>query len=235
MRNRLWVVVGLLGVLSALVFAQPTFADRFSSPSYTIDASGVGNSLSGGQTSTNYQLTSAGGESVIGNATGGSYKLGQGYVAQLEQSIQLSLSPTTISLGTVTPGTSNNATVTASVITDAPDYTLAVNQNNNLQSGAYSIAAVSGSIASPVTWVEGTTKGLGFTLVSTNATAIPGSWNSGNAYAAFPNTSTTFYTRNGFSGGATDTLTMRVKLDVPSSQPGAAYTNTVTWVGTTIP
>lgn len=228
-------MVGLLGTVSALMFAQPTFADRFSSPSYTIDASGVGNSLSGGQASTNYQLTSAGGESVIGNATGGSYKLGQGYVAQLEQSIQLSLSPTTISLGNITPGTSNNATVTASVITDAPDYTLAVNQNNNLQSGAYSITAVSGSIASPVTWVEGTTKGLGFTLVSTNATAIPGTWSSGNAYAAFPNTSTTFYTRNGFSGGATDTLTMRVKLDVPNSQAAAAYTNTVTWVGTTIP
>ena len=235
MNKHVRVAAGVLSALGVLLFSSPTFADRFSSPSYTIDASGVGNSLSGGQTSTNYQLTSAGGESVIGNATGGSYKLGQGYVAQLEQSIQLSLSPTTISLGNITPGTSSNATVTASVITDAPDYTLAVNQNNNLTSGGNTIAAVSGSIASPVTWVEGTTKGLGFTLVSTNATAIPGTWSSGNAYAAFPGTSTTFYTRNGFSGGATDTLTMRVKIDVPTSQVPATYTNTVTWVGTTIP
>ena len=214
---------------------QPAFADRFTSPSYTIDASGIGNSLSGGQTSTNYALTSAGGESVIGNGASGSYKLAEGYVAQLEQAIQLTVSPSTINLGTIIPGVSNSATVTANVITDAPDYTLAVSQNNNLQSGAYSIAAVGGSIASPTTWVEGTTKGLGFTLVSTNATAIPGTWNSGSAYAAFPNTSTTFYTRDGFSGGATDTLTMRVKVDVPSSQGAATYTNTVTWVGTTTP
>ena len=223
----------MISVLALCV--QPAFADRFASPSYTIDASGIGNSLSGGQTSTNYTLTSAGGESVIGDGTSGSYKLGEGYVAQLEQAIQLTVSPSTINLGAVTPGVSNSATVTANVITDAPDYTLAVSQNNNLQSGAYSIAAVGGSIASPTTWVEGTTKGLGFTLVSTNATAIPASWNSGNAYAAFPNTSTTFYTRDGFSGGATDTLTMRVKLDVPSSQGAATYTNTVTWVGTTTP
>lgn len=235
MSRRTRVIVGFVSAFSALLFVKPAFAERFTSPSYTIDASGIGHSLSGRQTSTNYALTSAGGESLIGNAASGSYKLGQGYIAQLEQSIQLSLSPASISLGNVTPGTSNNVTVTASVITDAPDYTLAVNQNNNLESGANTIPAVSGSIGSPVTWTEGTTKGLGFTLVSTNATAIPGSWSSGNAYAAFPGTSTSFYIRNGFSGGATDTLTMRVKLDVSTSQPVGTYTNTVTWVGTTIP
>lgn len=225
----------LLGVLSVMLLAQPVFADRFTSTNYTIDASSTGDSLAGGQTSTNYQLVSTGGESVVGNASSGSYKLGQGYVAQLEQSIQLSLSPTTINIGTVTPGTSNNSSVTASVITDAPGYTLSVSQDHNLQSGAYTISPVSGSIASPVAWVEGTTKGLGFTLVSTSATAIPGTWNSGNSYAAFPGTDTAFYTRTGYSGGSTDTLTMRVKLDVPPSQEAASYSNTVTWVGTTTP
>lgn len=235
MGKRPGIIVGILGTACVLSFAQPVFANRFTSPSYTIDISSTGDSLAGAIGSPNYQLVSTGGESVVGNAASGSYKLSQGYTSQLEQSIQLSLSPTTINLGSFTPGTSTAATVTASTITDAPGYGLSVSQDHDLQSGAYTIAPVSGSIASPATWVEGTTKGLGFTLVSTNATAIPGTWSSGNAYAAFPGAGTTFYTRTGYSGGNTDTLTMRVKLDVASSQQAASYSNTVTWVGTTTP
>lgn len=218
-----------------LLFVSTVQADRFSSPSYTIDASSVGSSLSGTQNSTNYSLVGSGGESVIGNAAGGSYKLTQGYVAQLEQSIQLSLAPSPLNFGTITPGVSGSVNFTASIITDAPGYTLSVNQDNNLTSGGNTIAAVSGSIASPVTWAEGTTKGLGFSLVSTNATAIPAKWSAGAAYAAFPGTSTAFYTRTGLSGGSTDTLDMRVRLDVANTQVAGSYTNIATWVGTTTP
>lgn len=216
-------------------FVSTVQADRFTSPSYTIDASSVGSSLSGTQNSTNYSLVGSGGESVIGNAASGSYKISQGYVAQLEQSIQLSLSPSTLNLGTITPGVSGTVNFTASILTDAPGYTLSVNQDNNLTKGGDTIPAVSGSIASPVTWTEGTTKGLGFSLVSTNATAIPGKWSAGGAFAAFPGTSTAFYTRTGYTGGATDTLDMRVRLDVANTQPSGAYTNIATWVGTTTP
>lgn len=229
------ISIGLLGCLSALVMAQPVFADRFTSPSYTIDASSVGSSVSGTQGSTSYSLVSSGGESVIGNAAGGSYKLGQGYVAQLEQSMELSISPTSLNFGTITPGVSDTVDFTASIRTDAAGYTLSINQNNNLTSGGNTIPAVSGSIASPVTWAEGTTKGLGFSLVSTNATALPGKWSAGAAYAAFPDTSTAFYTRTGYSGGSTDTLDIRVRLDVANTQATGAYTNTATWVGTTTP
>ena len=229
------ISIGLLGCFGALAIAQPVFADRFTSPSYTIDASSTGSSLSGTQGSTNYSLVSSGGESVIGNATGGSYKLGQGYVAQLEQSMQLSLSPSTLNFGTITPGVSGTVNFTASILTDAPGYSLSVNQNNNLTNGGNTIPAVSGSIASPVTWSEGTTKGLGFSLVSTNATALPGKWSSGAAFAAFPGSSTEFYTRTGYNGGATDTVDMRIRLDVDNSQVSGAYTNTATWTGTITP
>lgn len=235
MGNRFVVSTVLVGVVVALGFSQQAFANRFASPSYTIDASSTGDSLAGPNTSTSYRLVSTGGESIVGNASSGSYKLGQGYTAQLEQSIELNLSPTTIGLGSFTPGTSTSASVTASVISDAPGYNLSASQDHDLQSGSYTIAPVSGTIGSPVTWSEGSTKGLGFTLVSTNATPIPGSWNSGSAYAGFPETETTFYTRSGYSGGTTDTLTMRVKLDVNTSQQAASYSNTVTWVGTSTP
>ena len=227
------VVLSFLTV--PFLFVGSASADRFTSPSYTIDASAVGNSISGPQTSTNYSLVSSGGESVIGNAAGGSYKLGEGYVTQLEQSLQLSLSPTTLAIGTVTPGVSNSVDFAANILTDAPGYTLSVNQDGNMTSGGNTIPGVSGSIASPVTWSEGSTKGLGFSLVSTTATAIPAKWNAGASFAAFPGSSTTFYTRTGLSGGTSDTLNMRVRLDVANSQPTGAYSNTVTWMGTTTP
>lgn len=224
-----------LAAVMSLGFSATVRADTYSSSNYVIDSSVTGNSIGGAQSSTNYKLTSSGGESVTGNGTSGSYKLGEGYVAQLEQSFQLSINTGTIAIGTVTPGSPNIETITLSMLTDAPGYNLSVSQNNDLTSGGNTIPGVSGSIASPVTWSNGTTKGLGFSLSTTNATAIPGKWSTGSAYAAFPGTDTTFYTRTGYNGGATDTLTVNVKLDVETTQPTGNYANTVTWTGTTTP
>lgn len=442
------LLVGMVAVLNgAFVRAN---ADRFSSSNYTIDAS-VGNSFGGSNSSTNYKLVSSGGESVIGNASGGSYKLGAGYVAQLQQSLQMTVQPANllayypldestgtlasdgsasafngtvsggatwgtgklnnalsfdgvddtvtvphnsslnitgdmtisawvkptslgpftsgsanvvskrtttahapfhlrmkdngqmrfegfsvssagyvgvnaatnidtsryyhitgvrsssqvkiyidgvlsnstawsgvadtnteamliggatsqfsafpgnidevkiynraltdaevkadyqaqnagnnsgVSLNTITPGASQTAALDAIILTDAPDYTLSVNQNQNLTSGSNTIPAVSGSIASPITWSEGSTKGLGFTLYGTTATALPGKWSSGGAYAAFPNSSTSFYDRSGFTSGAKDVLNIRLRADAATSQATGDYTNTITWTGTMTP
>jgi hypothetical protein len=98
-----------------------------------------------------------------------------------------------------------------------------------------SIPAVSGTIASPVSWSEGSTKGLGFTLYGTNATALPGSWGSGGSYAALPGSGTTFYTRSGFTGGTKDILNMRLRLDTPLDQAPGEYVNAMTITGTVTP
>lgn len=140
-----------------------------------------------------------------------------------------------VSLGTVAPGVSNITNYDAIVLTDAGGYTLAINQNQNLTNGGNTIPGVSGTIASPAAWSEGTTKGLGFSLFGTNATAIPGKWSSGNAYAAVPGSSTAFYTRTGYSGGSSDYINMRMRLDVALSQLSGAYTNQVTTTGTLAP
>lgn len=137
--------------------------------------------------------------------------------------------------GTVISGFSTTATYDAIVRTDTSNYNLAVNQNQNLTSGGNSIPAVSGTIASPASWVEGTTKGLGFTLYGTNATAIAGKWSSGAAYAAFPGSATTIYTRTGLGGSTPDVLNMRLRLDTSSSQPSGDYTNVITVTGTITP
>lgn len=155
---------------------------------------------------------------------------------QAERSAQNSGLVNGLSLGEITPGVSSTVYSDVIVQTDAGSYSLAISQDHNLTDGTNTIPAVSGSIASPLAWSEGTTKGLGFTLTGTNATAISGIWNSGNSYAAFPATATTFYTRTGVPTG-NDYLTMRIRADVASTQVSSdvLYTNTITVTGTINP
>lgn len=135
----------------------------------------------------------------------------------------------------IVPGISQTSNYDAAVLTDASKgYNLSVSQNQNLTNGGNTINPVSGSIASPVAWVEGTTKGLGFTLYGTNATALPGKWSSGSAYAAFPGSATSFYVRTG-QQTAKDVLNMRLRLDVPTTQVSGAYSNVITTTGTITP
>ena len=138
-----------------------------------------------------------------------------------------------LSLGTVIPGASNTVLFDAITQASTSSYNLAIHQNNNLTSGGNTIPAVSGTIASPAAWSEGTTKGLGFTLVS--GTGIPGGWGSGGNYAALPGSATSFYTRTGYTPGAKDVLGMRLRLDADVTQVAGNYTNIMTITRTTIP
>lgn len=136
----------------------------------------------------------------------------------------------------VTFGTSQNNSLSVYTQTDAPDYELGIQQDANLTSGVNTIPAISGTIASPIAWVEGTTKGLGFTLTS-GTTSIPGSWGTSPNfnYAAVPGASATFYTRNNYTAGAKDRLDVQFRLDVANTQVAGNYKNTVTVTGTTVP
>lgn len=121
----------------------------------------------------------------------------------------------------------------AIVRTNVSNFGLSVQQDHDLQDGAYSIPAVSGSITTPSTWSEGTTTGLGFTVV--NAPIIDGKWGSGSKYAAFPSSSTTFYNGTGHTSGVVDVINMRLRLDVSLTQTAGEYSNNVTYIGTTLP
>lgn len=151
-----------------------------------------------------------------------------------EYSAQNSGVETGLTLQTIVPGVSNTSLFNVFTQTTSGGYNLAINQDHDLQSGSNTLPAIGGSIASPIAWNEGTTKGLGFTLTSTNATAIAGSWNAGAAYAALPNSATTFYTRTG-AQSVKDVLTMQLRADAAISQPSGAYTNTMTITGITNP
>jgi hypothetical protein len=144
--------------------------------------------------------------------------------------------PSGMGIGTVTPGISMAANYDAIVQTTASSYGLTVAQNHDLQSGTDTIPAIPGTIASPLTWSEGSTKGLGFTLTgSTVSGSVPAKWNSGSSYAAFPTTATSFYSRTGATGVTNDVLNLRIRADVTAVQAVGSYANTVTYTATTTP
>lgn len=144
--------------------------------------------------------------------------------------------PSGLSLGTIVPNTPNTTLFDNIVQTTASGYTLAIHQNADLTaSGGATIPAITPTIASPASWSDGTTKGLGFTLASTNATALDGKWSSGASYARLPtSTATTFYNRSG-TPSAKDIVTARLRADVTSSQAVGQYNNVVTVTGTYTP
>lgn len=136
--------------------------------------------------------------------------------------------------GDIIPGTSQTSDFDAIMATDSYGYSLAISQDQNLTKGGDSIPAISANISSPASWSEGTTKGLGFTLYGTNATALDAKWSSGSNYSAFPSSATSIYTRIG-QQSAKDVLNMRLRLDVDVTQPTGLYANVVTTTGTITP
>ena len=197
----------------------------------TATVSNQAGSLTIGSLGASYYLTGAIDEAKVFNRVLSDSEIKSEYNAGMAGSLS------GISLGTIIPGTSSTAQGDVIVSTDAGGYTLSINQNGNLTNGSSSIPSLaSGTIAAPVAWNEGTTKGLGFTLQSTNATAIPAKWGSGASYAAFPGSATSFYTRTGTQANK-DYLTVKWRVDVPSNQPASTtpYSNTVTITGTYIP
>ncbi len=139
-----------------------------------------------------------------------------------------------VALDGITPGVPSTTGVDVVVkTTGVPNYTLALNQNHDLQNGANVISPISGTIASPSAWVDGMTKGFGFTLVS--APALDGKWASGANYAAAPGTATTYYARTGATDAVKDVVGMRLKADATSGLPYGQYTNQLTVTGTITP
>lgn len=229
------IIVGLSAVAIVISggFLQQVSAARFTSPSYIIDAS-VANTFGGQGGSGSYRMVASGGESIVGTGAGGSYRIAMGYTAQLITALQVS-APELITFPALTPGSPQAVSMNVSVQTDASGYQLAISQNHNLKNAQNdTIPKIAASIGSPAAWVDGTTRGLGFSI--TGATGgLPGKW-AGPAYASLPDaaTPTTFYDRQGqFSGS--DTVAMQFKLDTSTSQPATAYTNAITITGTMTP
>jgi hypothetical protein len=146
--------------------------------------------------------------------------------------------PGFVYVGDVTPGVSQAVLSDVVVQTDAPGYNLNASQFTYLTGDLYGdeILPISGTIATPDLWVEGLTKGFGFTL--TSAPSLDPKWGTSPnyKYAATPDSSTTFYTRSGgYTGGTKDVIRMQYRLDTPASQVADYYQNLTVISGTMIP
>ncbi len=220
-----------------LLACTPAVAAAFSatSPDYRLDDATL-NSFGGTATSPDYELTSSGGEPFIGPGVSESYKFNAGYVASLEHSITLTLDSTTKTIPEVDPGTSETATTTVSVYTDAAGYTLSVRQDHDLThaDGSTTIPGVSGTIASPAAWSEGATEGLGFTL--TSGTSLDPKWGTSPNfnYAAFPESNTVIHNKPDYLNAYDDTV-VQYRLDVSPTQLPGSYSNNVTFSAIVVP
>ena len=152
---------------------------------------------------------------------------------QAEYAAQNTGNGTGLTLGQITPGISSVTDIAAIVATNSNDYSLLVSQDHDLQQASYTIPAISALVTSPSSWAEGTTKGLGFTLMS--GPSLDGKWASGANYAALPNSATTFYTRTDMSVGSDDVINMRLRADAVLTQQIGDYSNVMTITGTAIP
>jgi hypothetical protein len=224
------VFVGLL--------ATPGVLFAMGSASYRIDSFSL-NAFGGDATSATYGLTGSGGEEFIGLASSASYRVDAGYIAQLTNTISLTLDSLTVTIPNISPGSTGNrpssqATTQASVFTDAYGYNLntSLSQRLTRQGDTTTIpdmTSPAGTISTPAAWTELTTYGLGFTVTGTNAQA---KWNSGTSYAAFPapSASDTIHSPGTyFISSAPDVSTVHYRLAADATQAAGVYQTVVTY------
>jgi hypothetical protein len=140
-------------------------------------------------------------------------------------------------LPNITPGGSQTYLVDAIVKTDAGGYDLYVQRPTPLThtDNVTTIPDISGNIASPAAWTEGTTKGFGFTLTAGTQVEAKYGTNPNYNYAALPAGSTLFHTRTGLNGGVPEVTTMQYRADTTTTQKQGTYTTNVIYTATTKP
>lgn len=134
----------------------------------------------------------------------------------------------------------NSQIVNADVIirADTP-YSLLTSLLNPLTDEADSniqIPSIGSTISAPDPWTEGSTIGLGFTVLN-GPTGVDSKWgNSSNQkYAAVPGTDQSFYSRPGTSGGVADVVEIQYRLDVSETQPSGRYKGNIIYTATATP
>lgn len=139
----------------------------------------------------------------------------------------------------ITPGTSQSYSVDLVVRTNAPAYDLSMQAPTPLThtDHATTFPDITGTIASPILWNEGTTKGFGFTL--TAGYGLESGWGTSPnyEYAAVPSSDTVFHSRPGTSmtDGTPETTTVQYRADAASSQKQGTYSTNIIYTATLKP
>ena len=216
-------------VCLAAGLASASHANAASSPSYGLEQSVVG-SVGGDSSAAGTQSTDTGGEAFVGPASSATYSIGAGYIPQLDNALTLGVDAPSVSMTPWPGGASEVAQTAVNVLTDAPGYTLLASQDQNLlhTDAVTTFGSVAGTIAVPAAWTEGTTTGLGFTILS--GTGVDGKWGTtpNFNFAAFPASATAIHAKTGYQS-TNDQTVVRYRLGAVSSQKPGAYSNTVTY------
>lgn len=220
-----------LFLLTNLFFLSSKSSQAATSENYKIDADVLGVGGSAG-TSENFNLTDTIGEPIIGIGASESYKSKAGFWNMVNTAINLTIDSSTVNLGTITPGTPVTGESEITVTTDSwGGYDLKVNENNNMThtDTVTTIPDYSCDIALPCLWSG---VGLGFTIKS--GTGVDGKWgtNPNYKFAYFPETSTNFHAKTGFSSGW-DVTTIGYKVDTSASQKSGQYSSIITYTALT--
>lgn len=140
-------------------------------------------------------------------------------------------------LPNITPGQSQVYSADAVVRTDAGGYDLFIQAPRPLThtDTSTTIPGVSGTVASPGAWTEGTTKGIGFSVSA--GTQIEAKWGTNPNYnfAALPTSSTLYHTRTGLSSVIPELTTLRFRADTTPSQKQGTYSASVIYTATIRP
>ena len=84
--------LGLCLAVTVALLPAVASANLLQSAHFRLDPN-VADTFGGASGSSSYKLTDAGGEAAVGVGSSQSYKLGQGYVSELPQSLQLTVLP----------------------------------------------------------------------------------------------------------------------------------------------
>ena len=138
----------------------------------------------------------------------------------------------------IQPGISSIYDVDAVVQTDAGGYDLNLQAISLLKksNSAITIPMMSSTVSSPAAWSEGTTKGLGFSVIA--GTAIEPKWGTGPSsynYAGLPLVAALYHSRTGLSGGFPEKTSLRYRADVSQTQGAGTYSTTVVYTATLKP
>ena len=140
-----------------------------------------------------------------------------------------------LTLPELNPGDDESVAADAVVRTDAGGYNIAIDQDGDLRTEqGDTIAGVDGSIEFPASWQSDTT-GFGFTV--RDAVQRDGKWGSDPdfEYAAVPDSTTTFHTRDGLSGGDKEVTELEFRVGIDGTQAAGIYRNRLGFTATLKP
>lgn len=156
----------------------------------------------------------------------------------------------TITFGTITPGTDScgaSGSILSITTNAANGYTVGLHDVASTNSAmlhtdttTYIPDMLTGTLATPIVWVTGTTTGVGVNLYAADTTKEAG-WGTGvttcdpvfNKWAAVPAAAATAHTAAGLKAGA-DTSSWDWKVNVANTQKTGVYAGNVTFTVTAV-